>query len=127
MSIKDIKEAIAPVFVHCKFKELQTVHFFQGESVEVGIITYSHKNSAHSTQPSYSITYLNDDFKLVSIQVDEEDIFSSYEEILDYAHAIYPREKFRQVFKHFTKTQFLKQEFQEGLPLDEYIYHTVEK
>lgn len=108
-----------------EIKELQTVHFFQGESVEVGIITDSHKNSAQSTQSSYSITYLNDDFKLVTIQVDEEDIFSSYEEILDYAQAIYPREKFRQVFKHFTKTQFLKQEFQEGMPLDEFIYQPV--
>lgn len=108
-----------------KFKVLQLVHFFINETVEIGVITGVKTNSIISSQPTYSISFLNDDFKIVNTEVDEEDVFSSYEDIMEFALVYYTREQFRQIFKHFTKTQFLKQEFQEGLPLDEFIYQPV--
>ena len=46
-----------------KFKELQLVHFFINETVEIGVITGVKTNSIISSQPTYSISFLNDDFK----------------------------------------------------------------
>ena len=108
-----------------KFKKLQVVHLLINDTVEIGVITDSDTNPILRSQPTYTVTLLNDDFTLVSIKIEEGNIFSSYDELLDFAKSVYSREQFRQIFKHFTKTQFLKQEFQEGMPLDEFIYQPV--
>jgi len=126
MDISEIKSQMAPLFEGCKYQGFQTVHFFYKECVEIGVIQEV-KRYANSSQPAYVLTYLNDDFNLVNVVVDEEDIFSDYIEISDFALNVFSKVKYHDVFKHFTKTQFLKQEYMEGLPLDEYIYQPVEK
>lgn len=120
-TMQSIRESVAHLFEGYKFKGVQQVYFFNNECVEIGVIQEV-KNHTESSQPSYIVTFLDDSFNLANVEVDEEDIFSSYQEILEFAKAIFTREKFRQVFKHFTKTQFLKQEFQEEVSLDEFIY-----
>ena len=109
-----------------KFKIMQPVHFFHKECVEVGVIKEV-KHHVGTCQPTYVVTFLDDSFSLANVIVDEEDIFNDYKEISDFALLVLSRAKYHDVCKHFTNTQFLKQEFQEGLPLDEYIYQPVEK
>lgn len=127
-TIQSIRESVAHLFEGCKFKGLQTVHFFHHGCIEIGVIQEVKKHSG-SSQPSYIVTFLaedfnDDDFKLANVEVDEEDIFRSCQEICDFAKDVLSSEDRHGTLKHFQKTQFLKEEFQEGVPLDEFIYQS---
>lgn len=126
MSLIEIQKDLAPLFEGRKFKGLQTVHFFYKECIEIGVI-HEVKEHLGSSQASYVITFLDDSYKLANVEIEEEDIFNSYEEIAEFAKDIFSPADYRCTLKHFQKTQFLKEGFQEGLPLDEYIFQPVIK
>lgn len=126
MSTTEIKDALSPLFANCKFKGMQNVHFLIKDTIEVGLVT-DVKPHEGSSAPSYIITFLNDNYILENVRVEEEDIFSSYDELYDYAKDVFSKNDLRCILKHFVKTQFCKDQYQEGLPLDEYIFQPVIK
>ena len=122
-TIQSIRESVSHLFEGCKFKGIQKVHFFHKGCIEIGVIQEV-KNHTGSSQPSYIVTFIDDSLNLANVEVDEEDIFNSYQEISDFAKDVFSSGDYRCTLKHFQKTQFLKEEFQEGVPLDEFIYQS---
>lgn len=120
MNAEEYRDYLAPLYEGRKFKGLQVVYFFNNEQIEQGVIIDCQRIIKSTFQPEYTIVYMNYDFVLDHVQVDEEDIFSTWDAIADYCKKTMNESRRYHTLKHHQEVYAGIDDFM-GMPIDEFI------